>query len=139
MIENGNTVSIEYTLKLDDGSTADSNVGSEPLVFVQGEHEILPALEQALEGAEPAETREVRLSAEEGYGPVREEAFQTVPLEVIPEDARKPGTRLVGQDSAGHTVHARVAEVRPESVLVDLNHPLAGHDLHFTVRVVSVE
>jgi len=138
VIQEGTTVAIEYTLKLDDGSTADSNVGRDPLVYTQGEGEILPALEKALEGAKPAETREVTLSAEEGYGPVRDEAFQTVPLEIIPEDARQEGARLVGRDATGNAVHARVAEVREDSALVDLNHPLAGKELHFTVRVVSV-
>lgn len=139
VIKDGSTVSIEYTLKLDDGSTADTNVGGEPLTYVHGEQQILPALEAQLAGMKPEETREVTLSAEEGYGPVREEGFQEVPLEMIPEDARQAGSRLVGQNQQGQPIHAQVKEVRDETAVLDLNHPLAGQNLHFDVKVLEIK
>lgn len=139
VVKDGSTVSIEYTLKLDDGSTADSNVGGEPLVYIQGAQQILPALEEKLAGMKADETREVTLSAEEGYGPVHPEGFQTVPLEMIPEDARFEGARLMGQGPNGEPIHALVKEVREDSIVVDLNHPLAGQKLHFDVKVLRVE
>ena len=138
MIKDGSTVSIEYTLKLADGSTADSNVGGEPLVYVQGEEQILPALESKLLGMKTEETREVTLSAEEGYGPVHQEGFQTVPLEMIPEEARHEGAQLVGQGPHGEPIHARVTELQDETATVDLNHPLAGQELHFEVKVLDI-
>jgi len=139
VIKDGSTVSIEYTLKLDDGSTADTNVGGEPLTYVHGEQQILPALEAQLAGMKAEETREVTLSAAEGYGPVREEGFQEVPLEMIPEDAREPGSRLVGQNQQGQPIHAQVKEVGEETAVLDLNHPLAGQNLHFDVKVLEIK
>jgi FKBP-type peptidyl-prolyl cis-trans isomerase SlyD len=139
VIKDGSTVSIEYTLKLDDGSTADTNVGGEPLTYVQGQQQILPALEAQLAGMKADETREVSLTADEGYGPVREEAFQEVPLDMIPEDARKPGSRLVGQNQQGQPIHAEVKEVGEETVVLDLNHPLAGKSLHFDIKVLDIK
>ena len=139
VIKDGSTVSIEYTLKLDDGSTADTNVGGEPLTYVQGEQQILPALEAQLEGMKVDETRQVSLSAEEGYGPVREEGYQEVPLSMIPEDARNVGARLVGQSQQGQPIQAQVKEVKDETVVLDLNHPLAGESLHFDVKVVEIK
>lgn len=139
VIKDGSTVSIEYTLKMDDGSTADSNVGGEPLTYVQGEQQILPALESQLAGMKVDETRQVTLSAEDGYGPVREEGFQEVPLEMIPEDARNAGARLVGQNQQGQPIHAQVKEVKEETVVLDLNHPLAGEQLHFDIKVVDIK
>jgi FKBP-type peptidyl-prolyl cis-trans isomerase SlyD len=139
VIQDGSTVSIEYTLKLDDGSTADSNAGGEPLVYVQGEQQILPALEDKLLGMKAEETREVTLTPEEGYGPVHEEALQTVPLDIIPEEARNVGARLVGQGPQGQPLHAVVKEINEENAVVDLNHPLAGENLHFTIKVVSIK
>lgn len=139
VVSDGNTVSIEYTLKLADGSTADSNVGGEPLVYVQGEQQILPALETKLLGMKADETREVILTPEEGYGPVQEEGFQTVPLEIIPEDARREGARLMGQGPQGEPIHAKVTEINEDSAVVDLNHPLAGETLHFDIKVVRIE
>lgn len=139
VIQDGSTVSIEYTLKLTDGSTADSNVGGEPLVYVQGEQQILPALEAQLLGMKADESREVTLTPEEGYGPVQPEGFQTVPLDIIPEDARHEGARLMGQGPQGEPIHAKVTEINEDSAVVDLNHPLAGETLHFAVRIVSIE
>jgi len=139
VVKDGSTVSIEYTLKLTDGSTADSNVGEEPLVYVQGQQEILPALEAKLLGMKADETRVVTLTPEEGYGPVQSEGFQTVPLEIIPEEARHEGARLVGQGPHGEPIHAKVTEVGDDSAVVDLNHPLAGETLHFDIRIVSIQ
>ena len=70
VIEQGRTVSIEYTLKLDDGTVADTNVGGEPLVYTQGSGQILPALEKNLEGMAADDTRSVQLTAADGYGEV---------------------------------------------------------------------
>lgn len=139
VIEDGNTVSIEYTLTLADGSTADSNVGGEPLVYVQGEQQILPALEARLLGMKSDETREITLTPEEGYGPVQSEGFQTVPLDIIPDDARHEGARLVGQGPQGEPIHAKVTEIKEDSAVVDLNHPLAGETLHFAIKVIDIE
>ncbi len=139
VIQDGSTVSIEYTLKLDDGSTADTNAGREPLVYVQGEQQILPALEDKLLGMKADETREVTLTPEEGYGPVHEEALQTVPLDIIPEEARTVGARLVGQGPEGQPLHAVVKEINEDSAVVDLNHPLAGQKLHFSIKVLSIQ
>lgn len=139
MIQDGSTVSIEYTLKLDDGSVADTNVGGEPLVYTQGESQILPALESALSGLKAEDTKEVTLKPEDGYGPVREEAFQEMPVDMLPEDGRKVGAQLVGRGPSGQPVYARVVEINEGTAKVDLNHPLAGQNLHFDVKVVEVE
>lgn len=140
VIKDGSTVSIEYTLKLADGSTADTNVGGEPLVYTHGEQQILPALEAELVGMQAEETREVQLSPEQGYGPVHEEGIQTVPLDIIPEDARQPGAKLVGQGPQGEPIHAEVKEIKEDeaTAIVDLNHPLAGEELHFEVKVLEI-
>ena len=115
------------------------SVGGEPLTYVQGEQQILPALEAQLAGMKVEETRQVSLTAEEGYGPVREEGYQEVPLTMIPEDARKEGARLVGQSQQGQPIQAQVKEVKEETVVLDLNHPLAGENLHFDVKIVEIK
>jgi len=139
VIEDGRLVSIEYTLTLDDGSTADTNVGEEPLVYTQGEGEILDALEEALAGLAVDDEKQVRIAAEQGYGPVDPDAFDQVALDDIPEDAREVGAMLVAEDSEGNQRSVRVHEVRADGVVLDLNHPLAGQTLHFAVRIVAIE
>lgn len=141
VVEDGARVGIEYTLKLEDGSVADTSEGGEPLVYEQGTGQILPALEEKLAGLSVGDEKKVTLSAEEGYGPVRDDLYQTVESEQIPEDARAVGTPLVAQDAQGNQRRVRVHEVREESdeVVLDLNHPLAGQELFFEVKVVSIE
>ena len=118
MIEPGKTVGFEFTLKLEDGSVVQSNKGSEPLTYVHGQNQILPALEQQLEGLQVDDEKAVKLAAEEAYGDVKEEAFQEVPTEQIPEDARRVGAQLSAQ---GYEGAIRVAEVKDDTVVLDFN------------------
>lgn len=139
MVENGRRISIEYTLKLDDGSTADTNVGEDPLTFVQGDGEILEALETALAGLEVDDEKQVRIAAEQGYGLVDPDAFDRVERDEIPADAHHVGAVLVAEDEDGNQQSVRVHEVGAEEIVLDLNHPLAGQTLNFAVRIVAIE
>lgn len=139
VVKDGATVGIEYTLKLDDGSVADTSEGGEPLVYEQGSGQILPALEENLAGLAVGEEKHVTLPPEQGYGPVREELYQAVPIEQVPEDAREVGTPLMARDAQGHERPLRVHEVRDDEIVLDLNHPLAGQTLVFDVKVVSID
>lgn len=139
VIEDGRKVSLEYTLTLDDGTQADSNVGGEPLVYQQGAEQILPALEDELAGMAVNESKQVTLPPEKGYGEVNPELRQSVDADVIPEEARHAGAQLVSEDREGHRRLIRVHEVKDDKIVLDLNHPLAGQTLHFDVKVLAIE
>lgn len=138
-ISEGSKVSIEYTLKLDDDSVVDSNVGQDPLVFVPGNNQLIPGFEEKVQGLKEGDTHEFSLPPEEAYGPVKPDAFVEIPKEEIPEEARQVDQVLQARDQKGQSFPARVAAVEEEKVVLDLNHPLAGKVLHFAVRVLSVE
>lgn len=141
VITEGSKVSLEYTLALDSGEVIGGNSGDgqEPLVYTQGNSEILPALEAELNGLAEGDQKQVTLEPGEAYGEVNPQAFQEVPLEQIPENARRPDQLLIMQDQQGNKQQIRVAEVREDSALLDLNHPLAGKTLHFDVKIVDVQ
>lgn len=139
VIAAGSQVSLEYTLTLDDGKVADTNVGGTPLKYQQGAGQILPALEKELVGLGVGATKEVDLTAEQGYGPVNEELYDTVEASQIPEDARTVGAMLVAQAPNGQQRPVRVHEVKGEEIVLDLNHPLAGKALHFAVKIVAID
>jgi FKBP-type peptidyl-prolyl cis-trans isomerase SlyD len=139
VIAAGSQVSIEYTLTLDGGEVADTNVGGTPLKYEQGAGQILPALENELLGLGVGATKEVDLTAEEGYGPVNAELYDTVEASQIPEDARTVGAMLVAQAPNGQQRPVRVHEVKGEEIVLDLNHPLAGKALHFDVKVIAID
>ncbi|RMH08178.1 MAG: peptidylprolyl isomerase [Nitrospirae bacterium] len=135
----GQDVSIEYTLKLDNDQVIDSNVGGEPLTYTHGAKQIIPGLEEALEGMAVGETKHVTIAPEDGYGPVNPNAFQEVPKELIPPEALQVGTQLQGRDASGRIVHPRIAEIKENTVVLDFNHPLAGKTLHFDVKVLDIQ
>lgn len=139
VIQEGSNVSIEYTLKLDDGTVVDTNVGEAPLVYQQGKGQILPAIEDALTGLKAQDEKAIDLQPTQAYGERDPEAVRSVPLDAIPEEARHSGARLASSDPAGNRVLLTVKEVGDEEVVLDLNHPLAGEALHFEVKVVAVE
>ena len=138
-VSEGTTVSIEYTLELEDKAVVDSNVGSEPLTYVHGSRQIISGLEKALEGMKTGDRKRVTVNPDEGYGPVMQDAFVEVKKEHIPQDALQVDAQLQGQDASGRAFLARVAEIREQTVVLDFNHPLAGRTLYFDVKILDIE
>ncbi len=139
MLENGQKISLEYTVFLEDGTQIDTNKGSSPLVFVLGAHQVFPALEEALLGLNIGDAKEVALTPEQAYGPVMKEAFREVSLETIPSQFRQPGAVLAIQDPAGGVYPIRVHQIKGEKAVLDFNHPLAGRGLRFEVKVIAAD
>ena len=138
-VSDGLAVGLEYTLRLDNGETIDSSAGRGPLDFLQGEGQIIPGLEQALYGMVVGEEKSVVVQPEDGYGRRDSTALQQIPLDSFPSDVNpEPGMALELVDESGQSMLAFVAEVDPDYVLIDMNHPLAGETLHFDVRIATL-
>ena len=135
----GYQVSLEYTLSDDKGAEIQTNKGEAPLVYTPGKQEILPGLEKALDGMHVGEEKDVKLPPEDAYGPVDKEAFQEVPKSSIPAEGLKVGTPLRAKSPDGRAMMARVSEIKDKTVIVDLNHPLAGKTLAFHVKILDVK
>jgi FKBP-type peptidyl-prolyl cis-trans isomerase 2 len=138
-VADGKKVSIEYTIKLEDGKLADSNVGEPPLVYQHGSGQVLPALEQALAGLAVNDTKHVVVTPKDAYGEVDPTRVKQVAIDEIPEAARKVGSVLVGVDAQGQQMPVTVQKVEGDKVTLDLNHPLAGHTLNFDVKILAIE
>jgi FKBP-type peptidyl-prolyl cis-trans isomerase SlyD len=138
-IEHGSTVRLEYTVKDDAGIVLDTNKGHAPLSYTQGEHQILPGLEKELTGMHAGEDKQVTVKPEDGYGAVDPSAQAEVPNHMLPTGALSVGTRLMARNSSGEERPVTVKEVKDTTVVLDLNHPLAGKTLYFDVKVLGVE
>lgn len=139
IVREGSIVSIEYTLTDDTGKIIDTNVGKEPLTFIEGAGQIVKGLEQALNGLKVGDEKKVLVRPEDGYGMPNEKAFQEVPREMIPAEAQKPGAMLMTKAQDGRTMPIRVHEVKEKTVVVDFNHPLAGKTLNFDVTIKDIK
>jgi FKBP-type peptidyl-prolyl cis-trans isomerase SlyD len=138
-ISNGNVVGIDYSLHLGDGEVIDASEPGAPLTYLHGEGQIVPGLETALEGLAVGERRQVVVSPADGYGEHDPRGLQEVPRRAFPADLEpKAGMELTAEGPRGEPVPFVVREVKPESVVIDLNHPLAGKTLHLDVTVREV-
>jgi FKBP-type peptidyl-prolyl cis-trans isomerase 2 len=138
--KNGDTVKVHYTGKLDDGTVFDSSMDSEPLEFTLGEQKIIPGFEEAVEGMEAGEEKTVKIPPEQAYGDRREENVIDVERSSIPEDITpEPGMMLQLTLQDGSVANVVVADVKDEMVTLDGNHPLAGKELNFDIKLVEVE
>ncbi len=131
--------SLEYTLRLDDDQVVDSNVGQEPLTYTHGNGELVASLEAALEGMTIDDHKRVVIEAKDGYGLVDPERVQEVPIALVAPDAREPGTQIQTRGPHGKALFMTVKEVNKDTIVMDMNHPLAGQRLHFDVRVLNIE
>lgn len=137
-VDDGNVVSMHYTLRVD-GKTVDTSEGGEPLQFIQGMGHIIPGLEHELYDMQIGESKNITVPAKDGYGETDDTAFMDVPRDAFPEDVPlQRGTELELRDQAGHPVYVWVHQVTDQNIRLDMNHPLAGKELQFDVKIAGV-
>jgi FKBP-type peptidyl-prolyl cis-trans isomerase SlyD len=135
----GSVVSLDYELHLGDGKVVDASTEEAPLAYIHGEGQLVPGLERALEGLSAGDARQVVISPQDGYGEHDPRGVQEVPRSAFPADFQlAPGMEIAAQGEGGETVPFVVREVKADSVVIDMNHPLAGRTLHFAVKVRGV-
>lgn len=135
-IKENQIVSIEYEVRVN-GDVVDSNVGGDPLVFLTGSGKIIPALEAGLSEMDIGDKEEVVIQAADAYGEYDDEAQQEVPRDQFSGIDLEVGTPLQGQDGNGELIQVTVIGLKDDTVIIDFNHPLAGHDLHFNVTLLD--
>jgi FKBP-type peptidyl-prolyl cis-trans isomerase SlyD len=137
-VTDGQVVSMEYTLRVD-GKVVDTSEGGDPLEYLHGAANIIPGLEREMEGMTIGESKQVTVSAADGYGEENDEAFLDVPRSEFPEDMPlNPGVEMELTTPEGEPLYARVESVEGDIVHLNMNHPLAGKDLLFDVKVVGL-
>ncbi len=139
-VKNGDTVKVHYHGTLDDGTVFDSSHERDPLSFTIGQGEIIPGLENAVQGMNQGDTKSVSIPPEEAYGSRQEENMLQVNQTDIPEEINpEEGMVLQVKTQDGQSRNVTVAEVTEEAVTLDGNHPLAGENLNFEINLVEVQ
>ncbi|WP_319379849.1 FKBP-type peptidyl-prolyl cis-trans isomerase [Thiomicrorhabdus sp.] len=138
-IKKGSRVSFHYELKDDSGKVIDSTFGGDPVVYIQGEGEIIEGLEEFMEGEEPGFEARVTIEADKGYGPVKDELIVYAGPENFDDNVEiEIGSEVETEDPDGNTVIFRIIEIDEDKVYLDGNHPLAGKTLDYRVEVMEV-
>ena len=137
-VQNDVVVSMEYTLHVD-GEQIDSSEGQDPLQFLVGYGNIISGLEREMMGMRVGESKDVTVQPTDAYGEFDDEAFMQVPRDQFPKDmSLEEGLELTVRDDSGQSRYARVDEIEGDVVTLNFNHPLAGDELHFNVKVVGL-
>jgi len=137
-VEDGVVVSMEYTLHVD-GGLLDSSDGQGPLQFLAGYGNIIPGLEEEMRDMKIGDSKDVVVQPKDGYGEFDDEAFMKVPRTDFPKEMpMEVDTELTVRDEEGNSRYARVDSIEDDNVTLNFNHPLAGDELRFHVKVVAL-
>jgi peptidylprolyl isomerase len=138
--KDGDTVKVHYVGTLDDGTIFDSSAGRDPLEFTLGEGNVIPGFESAVRGMSPGDTVTAKIAADDAYGQREEGAVFEVDRAQLPEGLEpQVGQPLGLTDPTGQMIPAFIAEVGDSTITIDANHPLAGQDLNFEIRLVEID
>lgn len=138
VVADDKVVSLDYTLTVDD-QVVDTSEGREPIEFIQGQGQIIAGLEEEIYGMSVGDEKEVTVEAAKGYGEVDPDAKVEINRDDFPEEIpMQPGVEVTLRNQEGRTFQAWIQEVGEKSVRLDYNHPLAGKDLDFSVKVVKL-
>ncbi|WP_298954829.1 peptidylprolyl isomerase [uncultured Nonlabens sp.] len=134
------TIKVHYTGKLKStGQVFDSSLDREPLEAQLGQGALIPGFEKGLVDMKINEKKTIEIPKEEAYGEIIQELFHKVPKEQLPQEVKpEVGMGLISQNPDGSERQLRVAQVEEDHIVVDANHPLAGHDLVFELEVLEI-
>jgi peptidylprolyl isomerase len=141
VVGKGHLVAVEYVGKLKSGEEFDNSKNHGPIQFVVGNGQVIPGFDKAVLGMKIGDKKKFTIPKVEAYGDVNPALVQVVPLDKIPEHIRtqlKVGGFLVMQSPVGQQVPVKVVKMDKTSVSLDMNHPLAGQDLTFEIKVVDI-
>jgi peptidylprolyl isomerase len=139
LAKKGDTVRVDYTGTLADGSVFDSSKGRQPLQFTIGDGNMIAGFDAAVVGMKVGQTKKVTIPAAQAYGPHRDDYVLEVPRSQMPPTMTPAvGDQLQMQGANGSATNVTVTKVSATSVTVDANPPMAGKDLTFEIMLVEI-
>ena len=140
IVTKGDKVKIEYIGSFEDGTIFDRSKEGSPLVFEVGSRKIIPGLERGVKGMKLNEEKKIEINVNDAYGPRREDIVRSMPRTSFPPDLQvEKGKVLRLKDKEGRLIMGKILEIKGDDLVVDFNHPLAGKNLVFEVKVVGIE
>ena len=131
-------IGVSYTLRDRDGQVLDEADESDPLYYLHGHDNLLPRVEEQMAGLMIGDSKSFEIPAADGYGEHDANAFQQIDRSHLPPDPEpEEGMALMADFGMGPQPY-RITRVTSDNVTIDLNHPLAGVDLHFTMKVLAI-
>ena len=138
-ITEGSKVVMDYVLAIN-GKIVDSSKKSGALHYIHGGGTLIKGLESKLDGMKIGEERNIIVPARQAYGDFNKEAVKAVPRDVLPDDFKFEVGQVVQLNSkSGEKIPVRVVKIEDNQIIFDFNHPLAGQDLQYRVKIVDIQ
>lgn len=137
----GDRVRVQYAGLLRDGSAAAKDAGRQVLMFTVGSTEVMPGISAGVVGMAVGEEKRLTLRPKEAYGLVRRKLIKEIPRRRIPEHlALQVGKWLTStRATTGRRRRVQVVEIKPETVVIDANHPMAGKTLEVEIQLIALD
>lgn len=135
----GDSVKVHYTGKLDDGTIFDTSEDRDPLQFTLGKGQVIPGFEAAIIGMNPGQSKVAKIPSNQAYGPYRKEMVIEVERKDFPGEINpEVGQQLQLSQPDGRAIIVTTTNVTESKITLDANHPLAGKDLTFDIKLVEI-
>ncbi len=135
-VKKGDKIKVHYTGTFDDGQIFDSSQGKDTLAFQVGEGHVIKGFDDGVVGMKVGEEKIIKIQPKDGYGEYHKEYVKELPKKgVPPEMDLKEGMILVFSNDQGTKIPAVLKKIGNDSITVDLNHPLAGKNLNFKIKI----
>ena len=140
-VKEGDTVKVNYTGKLNDGTVFDTSEEREPLEFTLGQGQLIPGFEKAVTGLNEGDSTTVTIPTDEAYGERRDDLELEVAKNELPDNVEpEVGMQLqMQQQQSEQAIPVQITKVEEDKVMLDANHPLAGKDLTFDIELLEVK
>jgi FKBP-type peptidyl-prolyl cis-trans isomerase SlyD len=138
-VEKGKKIKMDYELSVEGGEVIESSSRRGPIEYVHGEGKMLPGLESRIDGLEVGQEKEGVVPAAEAYGTVESLPTRTISSSEFPGSGQlQVGTPFTAKDQEGNPIQFTVVEIKDDQVTVRFDHPLAGKDLRFKVKILDI-
>ncbi|WP_455369925.1 FKBP-type peptidyl-prolyl cis-trans isomerase [[Eubacterium] cellulosolvens] len=138
--KNGDKITIHFTVKTEDGQIVESSNENEPQTFQVGDRNLLPGLNKALLGLKKGDKKTITIPPNQGFGERKEDLLREASKTIIKGDVKGTEGEVVELSSKdGERYLATIQEVKKDTIVLDLNHPLAGETLTFEIQVVDIK
>lgn len=138
-VKNNDTIRVHYKGTLTNGELFDSSEGREPLEFQVGSGQVIPGFDTAVVDMEVGQEKSFLIPCDDAYGQRDERLIQEVPQEQLPQDLQpQVGMMLSSTLPNGQQIPVKITNVGESNITIDANHPLAGEDLNFEIKLVEI-
>jgi FKBP-type peptidyl-prolyl cis-trans isomerase 2 len=137
-IKKGDKIKVHYTGTFEDGKVFDTSEGKDPLEFVAGEGKVIKGFDEAVIGMKKDEEKEIKIESKDAYGDHNPQLIKKIMKDQLPKDKNpEKGMMLVIGTPDGQQIPAKITEVTDKDVTIDINHPLAGKNLNFKIKIIG--